>query len=274
MIQEILSDLNQVKQEVSRNIPTSTDNRLTTLLRPDKPIYDTSNIPQKPVDYTLQSGESAPNIAKKFVVSTDYAEEKLIKSGTQKGDRLTDILAGGYPPDLYNLPTFVKQQEAVEGSDAHLVTHKPSDASGFTIGYGYDTNQRSLTDAQKDFKEAGIDPRFAKLVQSGKRVRISPEQADKLGAVTWRENYTKGINIGLPLDTLDKRSRDIALSLLYRGDVVKNGENYRGKLYTYIKNNNLDGALNYIKNAPVKNGDSDNIGIPKDLKTRWEKIKI
>lgn len=276
-MEELLSDLNTNNPTTDLNTPTVTDNRLTELLRPSDPILDLSKMQQKPIDYVVKPGKVSGNIANNFVVSKDYIEDKMAKSGSEVGNRLTDILTGGYPTDVYNLPTFLKQQEAIEGSNMHLSTHRPP-GSGYTIGYGYDTGDKKVEEIRNDFIEAGIPHKkasyYAGAIKNGKKVTITQDQADKLGAISWRDNYAKGISIGLPLDKLDKRSRDIAISLLYRGDIVKGGSNYRGKLYQYVMNNNLDGALNYIKNAPVKNGDNDNIGIPSVLKDRWNKVKI
>lgn len=252
--------------------PNTVDNRLTDTLKPiDNPF---NNLPQAKVNYTLEAGDNPYSVSEKFNVSKSYIEDKMQTSLNKQGDRLTEILAGGFPTDIYSLPKFVKQQEAISGSDMHLSTHKPSKNSGFTIGFGYDTKEKSIKDIEKDFKEVGIPTNYARLLKQGKKIKINPKQADKLGAVSWRDNYSKGISIGLPLNDLDTRSRDIAISLLYRGDIVKGGSNYSGKLYEYVMNNDIEGALNYIKTAPIKKDENDKIGVPKSLKDRWEKVKI
>ena len=131
--------------------------------------------------------------------------------------------------------------------------YRPTKASGITIGYGYDKLQKSWNQVRGDFNEAEIDEAKARAFYTNKDVTLSKEEATRLADVMWhKEGYQKLARIGLKPGELSEVIQNKIYSLAYRGDIVKNGDGYRGKIYDLIKSREFDKLDSFINSSATR----------------------
>lgn len=217
-------------------------------------------------EYKLKAGEAENALSRKFNISKEDATKALKGTRSGKGQKgeTVKVDSKGYPLDVGKLPNVVKRQESEGNEDKILKAHKPTNRSGWTIGYGYDKSGRTLGGVIKDFKAAGIPIGKAKDFFKSKDISISKSQATKLGNVAWLGAYQTGVRIGLPMNKMPQDKREKVMSLLYRGDIKESDKTYRAKLFKLAKS----GSVEEIDKAI--NNDSN---IPEALANRWKKYK-
>ena len=128
-----------------------------------------------------------------------------------------------------------------------------------TVGVGYAFN-KSDDEIKRDFKEAGIPEEKISGLKAMNGTKLTNEEVSRLADVSYdRYGVKKLDNIGIDITELNPKLAEIGVSQAYRGDIVKEGSGYRGKLYEYLKNDDLDGMVKYV------NGSKE---VPKEVKTR------
>jgi len=217
-----------------------------------------------PIDYTIKDGDGVESIAYKNNVSKEEVELSLQGIKVQPGNKIS-LNTNAYPIDSVNkIPDVVKRVE-VDNVKQALEVHKPTKSSGYTIGYGYDSKEKSISKIAKDFEAAKIENHKEKaiMLKKGEKFTITEEQANALSDNAWLGSYRDGMAIGIPLNDFNDNDRIKVMSLLYRGDIVKGGRGYRGALYNLSKKKDISKIDKYIRK---------NHNVPEYLKTRWNKL--
>ena len=145
------------------------------------------------------------------------------------------------------MPKTILEQEG-----NNLSAHRPTKRSGWTIGRGYDLTGRKLENVIADFKEAGISEGQARAFFNHKPIKINAKQSKALGDIAWREKVDTARRIGLPIDKLNREGFLKVMSLVYRGDIVKGEDSYRGKLYDLAKKGDIKAIDRFVLNDSVK----------------------
>ena len=173
-----------------------------------------------------------------------------------------DTILDDYRVDMKRqMPKTILEQEG-----NNLSAHRPTRKSGWTIGRGYDLTGRKLNDVISDFKEAGLSEGQARAFFNHKPIKINAKQSKALGDIAWREKVDTARRIGLPIDKLNREGFLKVMSLVYRGDIVKGGEGYRGKLYDLAKKGDIKAIDRFVLNDSVKTLKSN------VLYNRWKKF--
>ena len=186
------------------------------------------------------------------------SQEEKDSYGFKKDDTILD----DYRVDMKRqMPKTIQEQEG-----NNLSAHRPTKRSGWTIGRGYDLTGRKLENVIADFKSAGISEGQARAFFQHKPIKINAKQSKALGDIAWRERVATARRIGLPIDELNREGFLKVMSLVYRGDIVKGGSDYRGKLYNLAKKGDIKAIDRFVLNDSVKTLKSN------VLYNRWKKF--
>lgn len=133
-----------------------------------------------------------------------------------------------------------------------------------TVSTGYNMSGKSRSELMQDFKEAGIDSNKIDGLLKMDGTRLTPVESKALDSVSYAKNgIGKLQKIGIDVDKLHPKLAEIAVSQAYRGDIVKDGSGYRGRLYDYLKNDDLSGMVKDITTSK---------DIPNEVKTRLKLV--
>ena len=143
-------------------------------------------------------------------------------------------------------------------------TNPYDDGKGnITVGVGYNMSGKSRSEIEADFKDANIPvDKIDKLLKRDGTQLTTKEVSDLANVSYDKYGVKKLANIGIDISKLNPTLAEIGVSQAFRGDIVKDGEGYRGKLYNYLKDNDLAGMVDYIQNNNV----------PKEVKTRLKNV--
>ena len=135
--------------------------------------------------------------------------------------------------------------------EAEGVRMKPyKDTKGVvTVGVGYAFN-KDRSEIENDFKAAGIPISKIDGLMKMDGTQLTPKEVAALADVSYdRHGVQKLEKIGIDLKSMNPMLAEIGVVQAFRGDIVKGGSGYQGKLYDYLKNNDLDGMTKYIRSS-------------------------
>lgn len=162
--------------------------------------------------------------------------------------KTSDIKISGSIPD-----SLIK----AEGS-----RNKPyKDTNGIvTVGVGYAFN-KNQDEIERDFKDAKIPlEKINGIKNMDGKTELTNDEIARLTNVSYdRYGVQKLSKIGIDVDNINPTLAEIGVSQAFRGDIVKNGEGYRGELYNFLKNDDLEGMKKYV---------NTNKNVPKEVKKR------
>lgn len=209
----------------------------------------------------LESDKLAPEVDEQSTASL-FEQLGLVKKDDLGNYRVNKDIDEDSKVDMRKqMPKTIQDQEG-----EYLTTHRPTKKSGWTIGRGYDSTGRKLQDIINDFAKAGISQQKAIAFFKHKPISINSTQSKALGDIAWQEKVKVAKSIGLPMEELDKDGFLKVMSLVYRGDIVKGGDGYRGRLYNYAKNGNIKAIDRFIK-TEARNMEGGSV-----LYNRWKKF--
>lgn len=209
----------------------------------------------------LESDKLAPEVDEQSTASL-FEQLGLVKKDDLGNYRVNKDIDEDSKVDMRKqMPKTIQDQEG-----EYLTTHRPTKKSGWTIGRGYDSTGRKLQDIINDFAKAGISQQKAIAFFKHKPISINSKQSKALGDIAWQEKVKVAKSIGLPMEELDKEGFLKVMSLVYRGDIVKGGNGYRGRLYNYAKNGNIKAIDRFIK-TEARNMEGGSV-----LYNRWKKF--
>lgn len=209
----------------------------------------------------LESDKLAPEVDEQSTASL-FEQLGLVKKDDLGNYRVNKDIDEDSKVDMRKqMPKTIQDQEG-----EYLTTHRPTKKSGWTIGRGYDSTGRKLQDIINDFAKAGISQQKAIAFFKHKPISINSTQSKALGDIAWQEKVKVAKSIGLPMEELDKDGFLKVMSLVYRGDIVKGGDGYRGRLYNYAKNGNIK-AIDRFINTEARNMEGGSV-----LYNRWKKF--
>ena len=209
----------------------------------------------------LESDKLAPEVDEQSTASL-FEQLGLVKKDELGNYRVNKDIDEDSRVDMRKqMPKTIQDQEG-----EYLTTHRPTKKSGWTIGRGYDSTGRKLQDIINDFAKAGISQQKAIAFFKHKPISINSKQSKALGDIAWQEKVKVAKSIGLPMEELDKEGFLKVMSLVYRGDIVKGGAGYRGRLYNYAKNGNIKAIDRFIK-TEARNMEGGSV-----LYNRWKKF--
>lgn len=149
--------------------------------------------------------------------------------------------------------------------EAEGVRMKPyKDTKGVvTVGVGYAFN-KDRSEIESDFKAAGIPTSKIDGLMKMDGTQLTPKEVVALADVSYdRHGVQKLEKIGIDLKSMNPMLAEIGVVQAFRGDIVKGGSGYQGKLYDYLKNNDLDGMTKYVKSSGE---------VPKEVKQRLNTV--
>ena len=144
---------------------------------------------------------------------------------------------------------------------AEGVRNEPyKDSKGIvTVGIGYAFN-KDRSEIESDFKAAGIPLSKIDGLMKQDGTKLTNQEVAALGDVAYDRHGVQKLNkLGIDINTINPTLAEIGVAQAYRGDIVKGGEGYRGKLYEFLKNDDLVGMTNYVKSSKE---------VPKEVKQR------
>lgn len=184
-------------------------------------------------------------------------EALLQGSGSRRESRVNELLRaqGILPsttPEVGGTATTLKDTKMPQSLvQAEGVRNEPyKDTKGIvTVGVGYAFN-KDRAEIESDFKAAGIPLEKIDGLMKQDGTKLTNKEVASLADVSYdRHGVQKLKGIGIDVDKLNPTLAEIGVSQAFRGDVVKGGEGYRGKLYEYLKNDDLAGMTNYVKSS-------------------------
>lgn len=149
--------------------------------------------------------------------------------------------------------------------EAEGVRMKPyKDTKGVvTVGVGYAFN-KDRSEIESDFKAAGIPTSKIDGLMKMDGTQLTPKETASLADVSYdRHGVQKLEKIGINLESMNPMLAEIGVVQAFRGDIIKGGSGYQGKLYDYLKNNDLDGMTKYVKSSGE---------VPKEVKQRLNTV--
>lgn len=129
-----------------------------------------------------------------------------------------------------------------------------------TVGVGYAFN-KSQDEIERDFKDANIPlEKINGIKNMDGKTELTNDEIGRLANVSYdRYGVQKLLKIGIDINNINPTLAEIGVSQAYRGDIVKNGDGYKGELYNFLKNDDLEGMKKYINTSKI---------VPKEVKTR------
>lgn len=149
--------------------------------------------------------------------------------------------------------------------EAEGVRMKPyKDTKGVvTVGVGYAFN-KDRSEIESDFKAAGIPTSKIDGLMKMDGTQLTPKETAALADVSYdRHGVQKLEKIGIDLKSMNPMLAEIGVVQAFRGDIIKGGSGYQGKLYDYLKNNDLDGMTKYIRSSGE---------VPKEVRQRLNTV--
>lgn len=149
--------------------------------------------------------------------------------------------------------------------EAEGVRMKPyKDTKGVvTVGVGYAFN-KDRSEIEADFKAAGIPISKIDGLMKMDGTQLTPKETASLADVSYdRHGVQKLEKIGIDLKSMNPMLAEIGVVQAFRGDIIKGGSGYQGKLYDYLKNNDLDGMTKYVKSSGE---------VPKEVRQRLNTV--
>ena len=149
--------------------------------------------------------------------------------------------------------------------EAEGVRMKPyKDTKGVvTVGVGYAFN-KDRSEIESDFKAAGIPTSKIDGLMKMDGTQLTPKEVAALADVSYdRHGVQKLEKIGIDLKSMNPMLAEIGVVQAFRGDIIKGGSGYQGKLYDYLKNNDLDGMTKYIRSSGE---------VPKEVRQRLNTV--
>lgn len=149
--------------------------------------------------------------------------------------------------------------------EAEGVRMKPyKDTKGVvTVGVGYAFN-KDRSEIESDFKAAGIPTSKIDGLMKMDGTQLTPKEVAALADVSYdRHGVQKLEKIGIDLKSMNPMLAEIGVVQAFRGDIIKGGSGYQGKLYDYLKNNDLDGMTKYVKSSGE---------VPKEVRQRLNTV--
>jgi hypothetical protein len=132
-----------------------------------------------------------------------------------------------------------------------------------TVGVGYAFN-KDRSEIESDFKAAGIPTSKIDGLMKMDGTQLTPKETASLADVSYdRHGVQKLEKIGIDLESMNPMLAEIGVVQAFRGDIIKGGSGYQGKLYDYLKNNDLDGMTKYVKSSGE---------VPKEVKQRLNTV--
>ena len=132
-----------------------------------------------------------------------------------------------------------------------------------TVGVGYAFN-KDRSEIESDFKAAGIPISKIDGLMKMDGTQLTTEETASLADVSYdRHGVQKLENIGIDLKAMNPTLAEIGVAQAFRGDIVKGGSGYQGKLYDYLKNNDLDGMIKYVRSSGE---------VPKEVRQRLNTV--
>lgn len=241
----------------------------------------------KPSGTVNQTGEGLPSkfdLAKSLVdsnalsTSMDVAKlnaekDLLLKSPEERRQTKIDAFVSGLmnpakvteTPTIKvdgNIPVETKAPKALVMAEGVRDMPYKDNTGVTTVGVGYAFN-KPRSEIEGDFKAAGIPlDKIDGLMGMDGKTRLTPKEISSLTDVAYdRHGVQKLKGIGIDVSKLDPTLAEIGVVQAYRGDIVKDGDGYKGELYKYLKNNDLEGMKKYVETTK---------GLPKEVKTRME----
>ena len=129
-----------------------------------------------------------------------------------------------------------------------------------TVGVGYAFN-KSKDEIERDFNDANISlEKINGIKNMDGKTELTNDEIARLANVSYdRYGVQKLLKIGIDINNINPTLAEIGVSQAYRGDIVKNGDGYKGELYNFLKNDDLEGMKKYINTSKI---------VPKEVKTR------
>lgn len=149
--------------------------------------------------------------------------------------------------------------------EAEGIRMKPyKDTKGVvTVGVGYAFN-KDRSEIESDFKAAGIPISKIDGLMKMDGTQLTPKETASLADVSYdRHGVQKLEKIGIDLESMNPMLAEIGVVQAFRGDIIKGGSGYQGKLYDYLKNNDLDGMTKYVKSSGE---------VPKEVRQRLNTV--
>lgn len=220
----------------------------------------------------LTASIAAKNNAERARLVSERAN--LLKTEDERtNDRLTALMQSrGLLPSAEPTPTVTpketsrlqtKMPESLVISEG--VRAKPYDdgKGNITVGVGYNLN-KDKSELERDFKAAGIPLEKINGLKQMDGTTLTNQEISNLANVSYDQYGVKKLsNIGIDISKLNPTLAEIGVSQAFRGDIVKDGKGYQGKLYEYLKNDDLDGMVKFAFNDK---------SVPKEVKTRINNV--
>jgi hypothetical protein len=214
-----------------------------------------------PRSITRQVYNSAPD-ANKFLSEALKDDRLAFLRTPDEQDKATKAISQTTAGSGSNITT--KMPESLQKSEGVSLTPYKDTKGNITVGVGYNMSGKSDEELQRDFKEAGIDTKKITGLKSMDGTALTPSEVSRLTDVSYdRYGVQKAKSIGLDLTKMDPTLAEIAVSQVYRGDIVKDGNGYRGRLYEILKNNDTKGMIDYVKTDK---------SLPKEVRTRLDNV--
>lgn len=199
------------------------------------------------------------------------AERKalLMSPEERMRSRIDSAVAGLNPSEAtgttYKNPILGETKMPPSLVEAEGVRMKPyKDTKGVvTVGVGYAFN-KDRSEIESDFKAAGIPTSKIDGLMKMDGTQLTPKEVAALADVSYdRYGVQKLEKIGIDLKSMNPMLAEIGVVQAFRGDIVKGGSGYQGKLYDYLKNNDLDGMTKYVKSSGE---------VPKEVRQRLNTV--
>ena len=151
----------------------------------------------------------------------------------------------------------------VEAEGVRMKPYKNKGEDFVTVGVGYAFN-KSRSEIENDFKAAGIPTSKIDGLMKMDGTQLTPKETAALANVSYdRHGVQKLEKIGIDLKSMNPMLAEIGVVQAFRGDIIKGGSGYQGKLYDYLKNNDLDGMTKYVKSSGE---------VPKEVRQRLNTV--
>lgn len=149
----------------------------------------------------------------------------------------------------------------VEAEGVRLKPYKDNNTVSVGVGYAFNKDRREI---ESDFKAAGIPISKIDGLMKMDGTQLTLKEVAALADVSYdRHGVQKLEKIGIDLKSMNPMLAEIGVVQAFRGDIVKGGSGYQGKLYDYLKNNDLDGMTKYVKSSGE---------VPKEVRQRLNTV--
>ena len=185
------------------------------------------------------------------------AERKtLMMSPEERMTSRIDAAVAGLNPSVatgatYKNPILGETKMPPSLVEVEGVRMKPyKDTKGVvTVGVGYALN-KDRSEIESDFKAAGIPISKIDGLMKMDGTQLTIDETAALADVSYdRHGVQKLEKIGIDLKSINPTLAEIGVVQAFRGDIIKGGSGYQGKLYDYLKNDDLDGMTKYVRSS-------------------------